>query len=65
MAELKKKPKEQSFSKDYQKIMKGLPITTIPLKEPQWSNSGDFFIKFSLYKEIPSVTSTDTSILQS
>ncbi len=65
MAKTNKKPKEQRLSKDYLEIMKGLSKTSIPLKEPQWSNSGDYFVKFSLYKDIPSVASTSTSILQS
>lgn len=65
MATAKRKSKEQNFLKDYQKIMKASTMPPIPLKEPQWSNSGDFFVKFSLYQDIPSVASTDTSILHS
>ncbi len=65
MAKTYKKLKKLSFSKDYQKIMRVLPKTPVAFKEPQWSNSGDFFVKFSLYKDIPSVASSGTSILQS
>lgn len=64
MAKPSKKTKEQSFSKDYQKIMRVSPQTPAFFKEPQWLSNGDFFVKFSLYKEIPSIASTGTSLLQ-
>ena len=62
MAKTNKKLKQQSFVRDYQKIMKEFPK---PPVEQQWSSNGDFFVKFSLYNDIPSVPSTGTSILQS
>ncbi len=65
MAKTLKKPKEKSFFKDYQKIVKGIPNnhSVVPIGN-QWSSQGDFFTKFSLYKDTQSVTSTETSILR-
>ena len=65
MAKTLKKSKEQAFLKGYQKIVKGIPNNpgVVPIGS-QWLNKGDFFTKFSLYKDTQSVTSTETSILR-
>ena len=65
MTKVQKKPTERSFLKDHQKLMKGSPKAPAMPIEPQWLANGDFFVKFSLYKEIPSIASTETSLLQS
>ncbi len=56
--------KQRTLEEDYYKIMKDLQKQIMPIVPiPQWTNPGDFIIKFSLYQEIPnSNTSTDTSI---
>lgn len=64
MPKSKKKSKGDSFAKDYQKLMKGLHQTPALPNQPQWQGNGDFFVKFSLYKDIPSIASTGTSLLQ-
>ncbi len=53
---------EKIFQKQYKKIMKDYH-PTIPISNtPQWSNPGDYIVKFSLYKDSPnSITSTDSS----
>jgi hypothetical protein len=55
---------QETFEEDYKKIMKDFQIHNNPyFQYPQWKNSNDFIIKFSLFQEIPnSITSTDTSV---
>jgi hypothetical protein len=59
-----KEKKQESFEEDYKKIMKNFQKQNTPyFQQPQWTNSGDFIIKFSLFQDIPnSITSTDTSV---
>jgi hypothetical protein len=59
-----KEKKQECFEEDYKKIMKDFQKQNTPyFQQPQWTNSGDFIIKFSLFQEIPnSITSTDTSV---
>jgi hypothetical protein len=65
MAKTLKKSKEKAILKEYQKIVKGIPNNQIAVPiGSQWSNQGDFFTKFSLYKDTRSITSTETSILR-
>jgi len=64
MPKVRKKATKKSFSKDYQKLMKDFPQTPGLPAAPQWLGNGDFFIKFSLYKDIPSIASTETSLFQ-
>lgn len=64
MPKTRKKSYKQSFSKDYQKLMRSFPQTLTVSNHPQWIEKGDFFVKFSLYKDIPSVASAETSLLQ-
>ena len=56
--------KKKTFEEDYNKIMKTHPVTDPSyFQNPQWTNSGDFIVKFSLLLEIPnSITSTDTLV---
>lgn len=56
--------KQTTFEKDYKEIMKDFQNQNAPLTQtPQWTNSNDFIVKFSLYQESPnSITSTDTSV---
>lgn len=57
--------KQQTFEKDYYKIMKDFQFQNTPLTQPshQWTNPNDFIVKFSLYQETPnSITSTDTLV---
>lgn len=55
---------QKTFDEDYNKIIKDFLNQNGPTSPaPQWTNPGDFIVKFSLYQEIPnSITSTDTSI---
>ncbi len=56
--------KQKSFEKDYNEIMKEALKQTAPPPTPQWTNPGDYIVKFSLYEETPnSITSTDTCIV--
>jgi hypothetical protein len=60
----KDKKMQETFEEDYNKIMKDFQIQNAPyFQYPQWKNSNDFIIKFSLFQEMPnSITSTDTSV---
>jgi hypothetical protein len=60
----KENKKQKAFDNDYKKIMKDCTKHNIPfIKDPQWTNRGDFIVKFSLYQESPcSITSTDTLV---
>jgi hypothetical protein len=56
---------KKTFDEDYDVIMKDFQKQNVPTSPaPQWTNPGDFIIKFSLFQETPnSITSTDTSII--
>lgn len=60
----KNKKKQTTFEKEYNKIMKDFQKQNTPLFQiPEWTNPGDFIVKFSLYQKTPnSITSTDTSV---
>lgn len=60
----KKENLQETLEKDYSEIMKNFKQQDIPFTPiPQWTNPGDFIIKFSLYQETPnSITSTDTLV---
>ena len=60
----KDRNKQETFEEDYKKIMKDFQSHNTPyFQYPQWKNSNDFIIKFSLFQEMPnSITSTDTSV---
>jgi hypothetical protein len=60
----KEKVSKKEFENDYQEILKDLKGRNGPLiRPPQWTNPGDYIIKFSLFQESPySITSTDTSV---
>jgi hypothetical protein len=60
----KNEKKQKSFEDEYIKIMKEFQSHNAPyFQHPQWANSGDFIIKFSLFQEMPnSITSTDTTV---
>ena len=60
----KEMKKQNSFEKDYDKIMKDLQKQDdLFANPPQWINPGDFIVKFSLYQDSPnSITSTNTSL---
>jgi hypothetical protein len=55
---------QETLERDYSEIMKNFNPNDIPSTPvPQWTNPGDFIIKFSLYQETPnSITSTDTLV---
>ena len=61
----KEENEQKTFVDDYEKIMRDFQKQDNPSlpQTPQWTNQGDFIIKFSLYQETPnSITSTDTSL---
>jgi len=61
----KEERKKETFESDYMKIMKNIQSQNAPyFQYPQWRNSNDFIIKFTLLQETPnSITSTDTSVI--
>ncbi len=62
-AKSQKKPhnKQHSLEKEYGKMMRG---NLIPTPNPEWSSPNDFFVKFSLYKDIStSIPSNNTSLI--
>lgn len=64
MARTVKKQKPQGFEKEYDKVMKGSKTPIYQTEHQQWTTPGDFFIKFSLYKESPSgATSSNTTYI--
>jgi len=58
MAKAPKKQKAKGFEKEYHKVMKGFQSPIYQGNEQQWTVPGDFFVKFSLYKESPSGTTS-------
>jgi hypothetical protein len=60
----KDEKKQRTLEKDYEKIMKDFKKQDNSFSQvTQWTNPGDFIVKFSLYQETPnSITSTDTSV---
>lgn len=61
MSKNPKQKSEQDFLKEYEKVMKGCNPMMIPGTEQQWANPSDFFVKFSLYKEIPTGRTSSTT----
>jgi hypothetical protein len=60
----KEKVSKKKFENDYHEILKDLKGGNVPFfQPPQWTNPGDYIVKFSLFQESPySITSTDTSV---
>ncbi len=65
MPKISNKSPKKSFSKDYGRILKtgARPTNPLPVSNPQWGSQGDYFVKFSLYRDTPSIASPDTSYL--
>ncbi len=64
MPKTSKKSKQDSFQKEFAKVTKGFKRTPCPAINPEWSIPGDFFVKFSVYKETSSGnTSSETSLI--
>lgn len=51
MAKATKKQKPKDFEKEYTKVMKDFQKPIYQGSQHQWAAPGDFFVKFSLYKE--------------
>lgn len=59
-----KKSRQDSFTKEYAEVTKGFKGNPCYSVNPQWTNPGDFFIKFSIYNETSSGnTSSETSLI--
>jgi exopolysaccharide biosynthesis predicted pyruvyltransferase EpsI len=60
----KDKVSKEKYERDYKKIMRESDDgKAVFLQYPQWSNPGDFIIRFTLFQSTPySITSTDTSV---
>ena len=65
MAKAAKKHKPRNFEKEYNKVMKGFNNNSFqPDSQQQWTAPGDYFVKFSIYKETSSgKTSSNTSFV--
>ena len=63
MAKTTKKSRKKSYIKDYSKVLKTGPVAPLPPSNPQWASQGDYFQKFTLYKDTPSIASPSTSLL--
>jgi hypothetical protein len=63
MGKIIRKSAKKSFSKEYERFFKSQPTLPILPPSPQWTAKGDYFVKFSLYKETPSIASPSTSSL--
>jgi hypothetical protein len=58
MGKTAKTSTKKSLEKDYSKILKtGVPF---PTTNPQWIAQGDYFAKFSLYQNTPTIASDNT-----
>ncbi|HRO46084.1 hypothetical protein [Agriterribacter sp.] len=56
-----KKQKPKNFEKEYNKVMKGFQAPVYHGNQQQWAAPGDFFVKFSMYRETSSgATSSNT-----
>ncbi len=65
MAKPAKKKKARNFEEEYIEVLNGYtPTPYTQGGQHQWTAPGDFFVKFSLYKETSSgTTSTSTSYI--
>jgi hypothetical protein len=63
MAKEVKRNRKKTLDKAYYKIFKEANTNPLSLPNPQWISNGDYFVKFSLYKETPSVASPNTFYL--
>lgn len=65
MAKTEKQKKAKSFEEEYNEVVDGfIPSPYTQGSHHQWAAPGDFFIKFSMYKETSSgTTSTSTSFI--
>jgi len=64
MAKDTKKQKPKNFDKEYHKVMKGFKSTPLQGNQQQWIAPGDFFVKFSIYKETSSgAASSNTTVI--
>jgi hypothetical protein len=64
MAKAAKKQKPRDFEKEYNKVMKGFQKPVYQGSQQQWTAPGDFFVKFSMYKETSSgATSSNTTFV--
>ena len=64
MAKAIKKQKPKDFEKEYNKVMRNFQRPPYQNKHEQWTAPGDFFVKFSLYKESSSgATSSNTTFV--
>lgn len=61
MAKAVKKAKSRNFEKEYNKVTKDFSTFSYQNNQQEWSTPGDFFVKFSIYKEIPSGTTTSNT----
>lgn len=66
MAKTEKQKEARNFEIEYDELMLEFPVTPFtPVYPEQWKASGDYFVKFSMYKETHSGrTSSNTSYIQ-
>ena len=58
------KSKQDSYSNDHAKVVKGFKSDPCYETNPQWINPGDFFVKFSIYDQTSSgSTSSETTLI--
>ncbi|HQW27207.1 MAG: hypothetical protein IPN60_03595 [Saprospiraceae bacterium] len=65
MAKTGKQKKARNFEEEYNEVLNGfVPSPYTQGNHQQWTAPGDFFVKFSMYKETSSgTTSTSTSFI--
>lgn len=63
MTKTTKKASKKAYARDYRKVLKTGPAVPLPPSNPQWTSQGDYFQKFTLYKDTPSIATPGTSLL--
>ncbi len=57
-----KKTRKKSLQSDYERLLR-VGKLQLPLSDQQWAAQGDYFVKFSLYKDSPSIASPGTTLV--
>lgn len=63
MAKKKVRNRKKSHTKDYLKIVRRSENFGLMPGIPQWNSQGDYFQKFTLYKDTPSISFPGTTYL--
>lgn len=64
MKKASKKRQKKTSTQEYMDLLKKLPKNPLPPAHHEWDTQGDYFVKFSLFKDTQSIASPNTSLIQ-